>query len=401
MRPERHAMKDSLGIEEQIEQICGIAKNCQPPLAIGVLGEWGQGKTTMMRHVMQRLESDEDCLAVWFDAWRFDASESLLLPLFATIHEHLKVIPKNQTKTELANSEKKKEEAWEHVMLGLAAAMKVEKSVQEFYNAARSIDEAKNTAKKFDQLSVQYDAIHDLKESIESYVAEALAVLRPQGTNRRLLIFVDDLDRCSPDLALTLLDQCRIHFEINNAVFIYGLNARSIDHAVAQKYGDALSGSAYLQKIVNIEFVVKNDVVPLQFLKNVYSDTFGTPDNWSQIDPFLQSVISSFVRCAKPFNPRAAKRIVQKFFLGRMGKSALAPAEWMAMLFVIAEYHPELVVYLENRKTVGSYVDAGDETQAHGKIARGQLGKSFAQIQASGLPMEVFIFLREHLPRPD
>ncbi len=66
------------------------------PFTFGVFGEWGSGKTSLMRMVENRLRSDHPDLfvPVWFNPWRYEREEHLIIPFLKTIQhaieEHLK-----------------------------------------------------------------------------------------------------------------------------------------------------------------------------------------------------------------------------------------------------------------------------------------------------------------------
>ena len=64
----------------------------KPPFTIGVFGEWGCGKTTLMEMVRDRLGQD-GAKTVWFNAWKYDGKEfvwnALLQAIFFTMREDL------------------------------------------------------------------------------------------------------------------------------------------------------------------------------------------------------------------------------------------------------------------------------------------------------------------------
>jgi predicted KAP-like P-loop ATPase len=56
--------------------------------AIGILGGWGSGKTTLMQAIESQLNSDE-IVTVRFSAWRYEKEEHLIVPLLDTLREAL------------------------------------------------------------------------------------------------------------------------------------------------------------------------------------------------------------------------------------------------------------------------------------------------------------------------
>ena len=61
-----------------------LYKENETPITIGIHGEWGSGKTTLMKTIKETLENppgDENfrkCKCVWFNAWKYADEESIL-----------------------------------------------------------------------------------------------------------------------------------------------------------------------------------------------------------------------------------------------------------------------------------------------------------------------------------
>jgi predicted KAP-like P-loop ATPase len=71
--------------------IVKMIKESHPKFSIGIYGEWGSGKTTLMKVIEQKLnpkknDNNEDILTVWFNAWRYEREEQFaLVSLLKTI----------------------------------------------------------------------------------------------------------------------------------------------------------------------------------------------------------------------------------------------------------------------------------------------------------------------------
>ncbi|HMG62041.1 MAG TPA: P-loop NTPase fold protein [Streptosporangiaceae bacterium] len=63
----------------------------------------------------------------------------------------------------------------------------------------------------------------------------------PADGSRRVVIFVDDLDRCLPSKALDVLVSMKLFFDVEGCVFIIGLDQGIVEQAVASKYGSGAS----------------------------------------------------------------------------------------------------------------------------------------------------------------
>lgn len=52
------------------DTIANIIRSSEPRFSIGIYGEWGNGKTTLMSSIEKKIKS-ADIMTVWFNAWRF------------------------------------------------------------------------------------------------------------------------------------------------------------------------------------------------------------------------------------------------------------------------------------------------------------------------------------------
>jgi len=77
--------EDGLGFQTYSDIIASTIKGTPGPFTIGVFGEWGTGKTSLLKLIQSTLESDYNVIPVWFNAWMYENEEHPLLPLISTI----------------------------------------------------------------------------------------------------------------------------------------------------------------------------------------------------------------------------------------------------------------------------------------------------------------------------
>jgi len=65
-----------LGWAEYSGALAQIIGHSAPRFAIGIFGDWGSGKTTLMRSIWRELEPRQDVVLVWFNAWRYEREEA-------------------------------------------------------------------------------------------------------------------------------------------------------------------------------------------------------------------------------------------------------------------------------------------------------------------------------------
>ncbi len=84
------ATVDTLGLGNTADLLSQVVLSAAPPFALGLFGEWGSGKTTLMRMVDERVRNSNR-KSVWFNAWKYDGKEviwnALIQSIFYTIRD--------------------------------------------------------------------------------------------------------------------------------------------------------------------------------------------------------------------------------------------------------------------------------------------------------------------------
>lgn len=108
----------------------------------------------------------------------------------------------------------------------------------------KAIDISTNSAKKFllhdSTLFSEYkefkDAISDFKESLEGIVSN----------QRKIVIIIDELDRCKPTFAVQLLEIVKHLFDIKGITFIFMLDIQQLSYLIKTIYGQEMDAAGYL-----------------------------------------------------------------------------------------------------------------------------------------------------------
>ena len=74
----------SLGFPEYADALADIVVKSDARFAIGIFGDWGSGKTTLMRAIRARLPATA-AICVDFSAWRYEKEEHLIVPLLDAV----------------------------------------------------------------------------------------------------------------------------------------------------------------------------------------------------------------------------------------------------------------------------------------------------------------------------
>ncbi|MEN6428067.1 MAG: P-loop NTPase fold protein [Phycisphaerales bacterium] len=227
-----------MGFQMYAEVLASLIRSADPPqMTIGIFGGYGTGKTTLMDAIAENLKDDVrngSIVTIGFNAWRHDHEEHLFLPLLNTVYQSVKNVPSLSKCVAAA--------FWGFVQ-GLSLSLShVEVSVGTVYESLRTVL-AKN----------------DLSEALAGYVdvydgLSQIPYAEKANVTRRMVIFIDDLDRCVPQRAFALLEAVKSFMDIRGFVFVLGLDPRAIRTYLSRKYDDAFCVTAeeYLQKMVQI-----------------------------------------------------------------------------------------------------------------------------------------------------
>jgi len=153
--------------------------------------------------------------------------------------------------------------------------------------------------------------------------------VKERGDEGRLVVFLDDLDRCLPDSAVWLLEATKLLLADSEgdapAVFVFGLDRQIVGEAIRTRYpmSTLYTGENYLEKIFDLSLEsppVKPDVNKLRtFIQEIGgTDTFNAANSaLNGTDDSILGVLSDPVFA----NPRIIKRVINRLYLLTKGRS--------------------------------------------------------------------------------
>src|SRR5690606_8104541 len=87
------------------------------------------------------------------------------------------------------------------------------------------------------------------KKSIEAFRKNVASVVEKIGGDEKLLfVLVDELDRCRPPYAISLLERVKHLFELNGIVFLVATDTQQLQHSIKAVYGNDFSSERYLYR---------------------------------------------------------------------------------------------------------------------------------------------------------
>jgi hypothetical protein len=360
---EKNSRADGLGFQTYAHVLGNAALGTQGPFTIGIFGEWGTGKTSLMHLMQSYLNKDKNVVTVWFNAWRYEKEEHPIVPLLATIIRELQL---NRTFTQgLTNQGRELLNALRAVAYGFSAksTLKVPglAEIEASFVAKEMVDRAE---------SLSNDPL--LGRSLYYEAFERLSATKI-GNGKKIVVFVDDLDRCFPDLAIKLLESIKLVLSQSGFVFVLGVARTVIEgylqHRYQKEYGlENFEGELYLDKIVQLPF----HIPPHHERVNQFCNSLLKQLDSSDTDVF--ATILPTIANTTGGNPRATIRFVNNLLIDRAINQSLAETDEMESIPI--EYFAVTRILQQQWNSVFSIITTSPElAQELGSWTREELAQ--------------------------
>ena len=232
------------------------------PVTIGLYGDWGSGKSSILKLLADRIQHDadskDDSLVIYFDGWSFesfdDAKMALIQGIVDKLEENEKLTENIKSKVkEAAKTVKDKIFSMRTLMWSmknliipagaayLTGGASIIPSVMSIFKAfdkdklaeiltsdkAESfLEEALNTNIKENQFS----AVREFREAFEKLIDAT--------GKKRVVILIDDLDRCLPEHIIENLEAIKLFLNVKNTAFVIAADQNIVSGAIRRQYKD-------------------------------------------------------------------------------------------------------------------------------------------------------------------
>ncbi len=302
------------GLRDLAEQLVGILKEDTLNFPILVSGDWGAGKTSLLKSIREELEKEERFPVIWFEAWHYEKTDGLLPALMRQVWEKTpKKFRNKKTAKKLAGNLWRS--AFAATTLSIPAVLKAfgVPLLPELIMKVNSktVGDVVEATPGFIDSEPSKDAGDELWENLNALIDTAW----PSGETP--IVFIDDLDRCTPDGTIQLLDAVKMLMskgEKNSLKlrFVVALDQTIAVRAISTKFAGIrdYDGNRYLEKLFPIGFHI-------------------TPPNVRDSAHLIQNLLEAFKHLTQDHkdcllealsnpafaNPRLMKRSINKFIL--------------------------------------------------------------------------------------
>jgi KAP family P-loop domain len=320
--------------------LASVIQASEPRFAVGIFGGWGSGKSTLMNEIERHVARNPQAVVVRFNAWRYEREPHLIVPLLDTIRASLSEWAR---RVEASGGQADRARAIARRIGRVVRALVRATSFDIGLPGAASV--TVDPGKALDDLtensadvatspqSLYYGAFQELSEAFADVEKADLS---------RITVFVDDLDRCLPERALTVLESMKLFFDMPGFVFVVGLDERVVQSAVRSKFviqpndgGQEVRLQVereYLKKIFQVPYTLPA-IAPGQLNELLrWLDDHGHLGEAQRRD--LHDRVRHYLRYVAMegrINPREVKRYVNAYTLHRMIGPDLDPDAVLAL----------------------------------------------------------------------
>lgn len=282
-----------LGTEDYVKGLVQFINGCQTPMSVALQGDWGTGKSTFINQMIASFSKEnKEVIPVYFNTWQysqFNMSGDLYTSFIINIIESISKVNK-------MNSEKGKK------ILTTLSKIAVN-GVGQFITAKTGFD----TSLAMEMFTHEKtNSVSQLKEDFSNLVNEV-------ADNGRVVIFVDDLDRLSPETAVELLEIMKLFMDVKKCVFVLAIDYGVVVKGVRAKYGKDMTDEkcrSFFDKIIQLPFRMP---VENYTIDKLVKETFK-----GDINDEILDVVTGLLKDTLGMNPRTFKRLYNSFTLLRL-----------------------------------------------------------------------------------
>ncbi|SNV51155.1 Predicted P-loop ATPase [Chryseobacterium taklimakanense] len=323
MWADNETSEDLLGFKVHADLLIDIIKDESVlPITIGVFGDWGSGKSSILQIVKDEFdkEEDKDSLCIYFNGWTFEGYDDAKAALLNSILKELEDNKKISAEIKETIKEKAKK-LWKSVdwMRGAGMVMKniALPAVSAYFTGGVSL--VPFAIQKLSELGDNPEKIIgklQSKEGQETFKAffksqeedkktiNAVAEFRKdfsellEATNfKRLVVIIDDLDRCSPERIIENLEAIKLFVNVSKTAFVIGADPRIVKYAIEHKYKN------------DKEIEEDNSRIVIDYLEKLIQLPYSLPRlSESEVETYISMLI-----CKKEIGNEKFKIVIEAF----------------------------------------------------------------------------------------
>ena len=288
MWSDKETSKDLLGFNVHASLLKSVVTNEKNlPITIGLYGDWGSGKSSVLEILKEQLKDDEETVVVYFDGWTFESFDDAKIALIQGIVDELEKNKKFLSKvgdglSDLKDDFVKLKDSINWMRLLKATAKMVVPTIAAFSTGGASIIPTIALALKDNQNSLnsiieegrleeflkqnvvkeeeekKYAAVREFRSDFEKLIQKS-----KQG---KVVILIDDLDRCLPRHIIDSLEAIKLFLNVPKTAFVIAADEFIVSNAIKSEYKSLIDasndgegnredlGKSYMEKFIQLPY---------------------------------------------------------------------------------------------------------------------------------------------------
>ena len=303
-RPIEKLEEDLLRVERYSKALTNFIKSSDTPITIGLQGEWGTGKTSLMGLMREKLDK-EDIATSWVNTWEYS--------MFVGSHETTpKVL---QGMLEKLEENCVKNGSWDIGEKGSQAIKTVGKFLGSIANQMVKKQTGVNVLEAYDTNNTYQlqSEVALIKEEINKVITQ---LIQSSGNPyKKVVFFVDDLDRINPKDAVEVLEALKNIFDLPNCIYVLAIDYDVVVKGLEYKFGKKTVQNerefrSFFDKIIQVPFSMPTGTYNISDFLEAKLKEMGITLDESDLKNF-----DRVVRRTVGTNPRSLKRYLNSFSL--------------------------------------------------------------------------------------
>lgn len=246
---------DLLNRKPHVDALCNVLRSIQGHAVVSIEGSWGSGKTAFVRMCSAQLQQ-QNVQVVNFNAWQESYTNNPVMDLVSAMTFKIGGSWSKQTRQTFTDvgwtlarmatrgmvdrgtfrkAETPKFVEWELIKSKLVEFQSLLEGI------ASASHEDNNGRKWYSRLTNRRKQHSPLANST---------------TAERVVVLIDELDRCRPDYALELIEVVRNLFAVNGVIVLLAINREELCHSIQRLYGTNFDTDRYLRRFVDLPFTL-------------------------------------------------------------------------------------------------------------------------------------------------
>jgi len=306
---------DKLDTARFAKVIASAAHHTETPFTIGVFGRWGEGKTSLLRQAKSLIaENYKDDITVWFNAWQYEREEVPIVPLILTIGEALEKTVTTRKSVEYLRKAGK-------ALIAIARSINLKLS---YFGSGIEIS-GKDLLEEIGQTKEGVPAdILPISVYVRAFseLQRITTVYQKSGETSRIVVFIDDLDRCLPERSVGLLQGIKLVLNQPGFVFILGLDRQVLEGYLTKMYKTAGSGNPtehgrrFIDKIIQLPLPIPRQDDLTRYIENLFERRELKYEENKPIVEVLKN-IKQLITLGANANPRNVVRFINNLIVDR------------------------------------------------------------------------------------